>query len=225
MAATRSHDRGRRRPPRPCRPRRRQRRSPRSRRRPPRGVGRRRHPASVPVRPASTRSCSMPPAPVSVRCAAAPTPVGASPRPTSRSSPICSGAWSDAALDLLRPGGELTYSVCTLTRAESAGCRSSSRRRSPRARGPAGARCAVAPARPCALPAPERRHRRHVPVADAATCVSRRRPLVDPSTGAPVVGLVTVRLRPGPRRVPAPIAADRRARSRRCHPDTADFRP
>ena len=49
------------------------------------------------------------------------TPGGGSSRPTWPDWPGCSGGLLDAALPLVRPGGLLVYSVCTLTLAETAG--------------------------------------------------------------------------------------------------------
>ena len=53
------------------------------------------------------------------RCGAGPTPGGACSRPTSPSWPSCSAHLLAAARPLVRPGGILVYSVCTLTAAES----------------------------------------------------------------------------------------------------------
>ena len=58
-------------------------------------------------------------APVSVRCAGAPMPAGGSRRTTSSSWPTLQRRLLTSAAELVRPGGRLVYSVCTITAAES----------------------------------------------------------------------------------------------------------
>ena len=127
------------------------------------GHRRRRGTPAVRARGRSTGCSSTPRARGSAPCAAAPTPAGASmPRRPSGWPPSQRGM-VDAAVPLLRPGGMLVYSVCTLTDAETLavdehlatahpGLRPSTRRASPGRPGPR---------RP--PPPPGRRHRRHVP--------------------------------------------------------------
>ena len=116
-------------------------------------AGRRRRPPAVPAGLVRPRPRSTPRAPASARCAAVPTPAGAStPRRPSASAAV-QRSLVDAAAPLLRPGGTLVYSVCTLTDAETTGDRRPPRvdhRRSwcrrAAARWPLGARRAAAAA-------------------------------------------------------------------------------
>ena len=80
---------------------------------------RRRTAAAVRVRARSTPCCSTRRAPGSARCAVVPTPAGGSSRPTSRELAVLQRRLLAAAAELVRPGGRLIYSVCTLTAAES----------------------------------------------------------------------------------------------------------
>ena len=62
----------------------------------------------------STRCCSTRPAPRPARCAAIPTCHGRSRRPTSRSSPALQRRLLDSAVKLVKPGGRIVFSNCSL---------------------------------------------------------------------------------------------------------------
>ena len=167
--------RGRRPPPVAGRAHRRQRRHPRARRR--------RRPTGAGDRPAAS-CCRSPPtastrrsrrrrstgcwstrrARASAPCAAARRPLAHRGRPTSTPSPTLQLALVEAALALVRPGGHLVYSVCTLTAAETTAIDAALAERHPDLVAVDAARRPVDPRRPRRAPAPAgRRHRRHVP--------------------------------------------------------------
>ena len=138
---------------------------------------------------ASTGCCSTPPARASARCAAGPTPAGAS-TPTSPSAwPPCSARSSTPPSPLLRPGGTLVYSVCTLTDAETLGDRRPPRDRPhPDLEPIDAAGDALGPPRPRRPPpAAGRRHRRHVRSSGSdadsrSVSVGTRPPVLTPDT-------------------------------------------
>ena len=83
------------------------------------GRGRRRHARRRSRRRRSTRCWSTRRAAGSARCAAAPTPAGGSQPADVAELAALQRRIIDAAAPLVRPGGWLVYSVCTLTAAES----------------------------------------------------------------------------------------------------------
>ena len=112
----------------------------------------------------STGCSSTPPAPASARCAAGPTPAGASTPTRPSASRAVQRALVDAAVPLVRPGGTARLLGLHPDRRRDDRRRRAPRRRAPRPRRrrPARARRGAARPRRRLLPA-GRRHRRHVP--------------------------------------------------------------
>ena len=121
------------------------------------------HPPAAARRRSSTGCCSTRPAAASACCAAGPTPAGGSEPEAIAQLAALQRDLLAAAAPLVRPGGILVYSVCTLTNDETLGVDEWAAEHLPEPRGRRAAGRTVDPTRPWRAPAPAgRRHRRHV---------------------------------------------------------------